>query len=150
MRRTHIRRRRGTSAVEFAVACPIAFFLIFAIIVGGLGVFRYQQVASLAREAARWASVHGGEYARETGQPAATPSDIFQTIILPRAVALDVQHLTCDVTWNTTNEPLTVHNDYERPTGNTVTVRVNYVWIPELFLMGPFTLTSTSTAQMVY
>jgi hypothetical protein len=43
-------RRRGTTSVEFGIACPIVFFLIFATIVGGIGVFRYQQVASLARE----------------------------------------------------------------------------------------------------
>ena len=48
------------------------------------------------------------------------------------------------------NEPLTVLADYEKPFGNTVTVRVNYNWFPEMYLVGPFTLTSTSTAQMVY
>ena len=104
----------------------------------------------LAREGARWASVHGSEYALDTGNPAATPEDVFNTIILPGAVALDADHLTYEVTWNSSNEPLTVDENYEQPFGNTVSVRVNYTWFPELFLVGPFTLTSTSTAQMVY
>ena len=143
-------RRRGTTTVELAITCPIAFFLIFATIIGGLGVFRYQQVASLAQRAPSRASVHGSEYARDTGRPAATAEDVFNTVIRPGAVALDADHLTYEVSWNSSNEPLTVDENYELPFGNTVSVRVNYVWFPEMFLVGPFTLTSTSTAQMVY
>src|SRR5215211_5088715 len=58
-------RRRGTSLVEAAFALPVTFFLLFALVVGGIGIFRYQQVAHLARETARYAAVHGGQYAKE-------------------------------------------------------------------------------------
>jgi Flp pilus assembly protein TadG len=144
-------RCRGTTAIEFAITCPIVFFFIFAIIVGGLGVFRYQQVASAAREGARWASVHGADYAEETKKPAATPADVYNQAILPLAVALDPNYLTYSVTWDKSNVPLEVTGgNYETPIGNTVTVTVTYQWFPELLLVGPFTLTSTSTAQMVY
>ena len=143
-------RRGGTTTIEFAVTCPIAFFLIFATIVGGLGVFRYQQVASAAREGARWASVHGGLYAQETGKPAATPGAIYNNAILPAAGALETSHLSYDVTWNKSNMPLQVDTQYEKPIGNTVTVTVTYQWFPEMYLIGPYTLTSTSTAQMAY
>jgi len=145
-------RCRGTTAIEFAITCPIVFFLVFAIIVGGLGVFRYQQVASAAREGARWACVHGADYAEETNKPAATPADVYNQAILPLAVALDPNYLTYSVTWDKSNHPLEVTNvgGYEVPVGNTVTVTVTYQWFPELLLVGPFTLTSTSTAQMVY
>jgi Flp pilus assembly protein TadG len=143
-------RRRGVTTVEFAIVCPIAFFLIFATIVGGLGVYRYQQVAALAREGARWAQVHGGQYEEETGNAAATPDDIYNEAILPRAVALDHDRLTCTVTWNVNNFPLWVDEDVQDPTGNTVTVTVNYQWFPEMWLVGPYTLTSTSVAQMMY
>src|SRR3954470_23328755 len=97
--------RRGTTTVEFAITCPIAFFLIFAIIVGGLGVFRYQQVAAAAREGARWASVHGGWYAEDTKKPAATASDVYTNAILPAANALNPSRLTYSVTWNQSNMP---------------------------------------------
>jgi Flp pilus assembly protein TadG len=143
-------RRRGTTTVEFGLTCPIVFFLVFAIIVGGLGVFRYQEVAALAREGARWASVHGGQYQEETGQPAATPADVYTNAILPGAVGLDPAQLSYTVTWNQNNWPLWVDEDAEVPIGNTVTVTVSYQWFPELILVGPFTLTSTSTAQMIY
>ena len=145
----HRRRRRGTTAVEFGITCPIVFFLVFAIIVGGLGVFRYQEVAAVAREGARWASLHGGQYAEETGRPAATAADIYSQAI-EGAVGLDPAKLSYTVTWNRNNQPLWVSNDVETPTGNTVTVTINYQWIPEMYLVGPFTLTSTSTAQMLY
>ena len=143
-------RRRGTTTIEFAITCPIVFFLVFATIVGGLGVFRYQQVAAAAREGARWASVHGADWADETNNPAATPADIFTKAILPASMTLDPSQLTYSVTWNKSNKPLEVSEQYERPIGNTVTVTVTYQWIPEMYLAGPLTLSSTSTAQMIY
>jgi Flp pilus assembly protein TadG len=143
-------RRRGTTTVEFAIACPIVFFVIFATIVGGQGVFLYQATASLAREGARWASVHGSEYEEETGQPAATAADIYAKAIAPNAVGLDLARLTYTVTWDQDNMPLTVYEDEQAPEGNTVTVTVNYQWRPAMYLIGPFTLTSTSTAQMLH
>lgn len=149
-RSTARRRRRGTTVVEFALACPITLFLLFSIMVGGAGVSRYQQVAALAREGARWASVHGAQFAEETGRPAATAEDVYSTAVRPFAVALDDRYLSYSVTWNTSNAPLSVTADAERPVGNTVTVSVTYQWLPELYLIGPINLTSTSTAQMLY
>jgi Flp pilus assembly protein TadG len=144
------RHRRGTTAVEFAIACPIVFFLLCAIIVGGMGVFRYQQVAAVAREGARWACVHGGEYEQDTGKPAATPEDVFNKAMLPTATMLRPEHLSYSVTWDQSNMPLQVADDVQEPFGNTVTVTVNYQWFPEMILIGPFTLTSSSTSQMLY
>jgi Flp pilus assembly protein TadG len=144
------RHRRGTTAVEFAIAFPIVFFLLLATIVGGMGVFRYQQVAAVAREGARWACVHGGEYEQVTGNPAATPEDVFNKAILPVATMLRPENLSYSVTWDQSNMPLQVTEDVQEPFGNTVTVTVTYQWFPELFLIGPFTLTSSSTAQMIY
>jgi Flp pilus assembly protein TadG len=150
LRNTHSRHRRGTTAVEFAVTCPILFFLLFATIVGSMGVFRYQQVAAVAREGARWASVHGGQYEQDTGKPAATPEDVFNKVILPAATLLSPEHLSYSVTWDQSNMPLQVSDDVEEPFGNTVTVTVTYQWFPEMLLIGPYTLTSSSTAQMLY
>src|SRR5262245_15833665 len=106
-----LNRRRGTTTVEFAIACPIVFFLIFATIVGGLGVFRYQQVAAVSREGARYASLHGTQYEEETGKPAATATDIYDNAILPAAVGLDPSAVVYTVTWDKNNQPLYVDND---------------------------------------
>jgi Flp pilus assembly protein TadG len=150
MFRPKLRARRGVTTVEFAVACPIAFFLLLTTIVGSLGVFRYQQVAALSREGARWASVHGGQYAQDTGNPAATPEDVYREAIQPLAVALNPDRLNYEVTWDRDNMPLAVYEDYLTPRGNTVTVTVSYQWFPEVYLFGPLVLTSTSTEKMSY
>jgi Flp pilus assembly protein TadG len=144
------RRQRGTAAIEFAITCPVVFFLVFASITGALGVFRYQQIAALAREGARWASVHGGQYALDTKQPAATASDVYANAIQPIMVGLDPSRLTYNVTWNKTNMPMYVDPVTGIPVGNTVTVNLTYQWFPEMILAGPITLTGSSTAQMMY
>lgn len=150
MRQKIHKRRRGATTVEFAICCPIVFFFIFSIIVGALGVFRYQQTAELAREAARWACVRGGQYAEETGNPAATPQDVYDNAIKPGAAALNLGRLSYQVTWDKSNMPVDASQSVETPRGNTVTVTVTYQWIPEMYLVGPFNLSSTSTAQMIY
>jgi Flp pilus assembly protein TadG len=64
MTRTQRRDSRGAATVEAAIVLPIAFFLVLGLIIGGLGIFRYFEVAHLARETARFAAVHGGQYAK--------------------------------------------------------------------------------------
>jgi Flp pilus assembly protein TadG len=150
MARRLVRCRRGFAATESVVVLPSLIFLILATVVGGYGIFRYQQIAMLAREGARYASVHGGQYQQETGNAAATPTDVYNNAILPYATSLDLTQLTYSVTWNTSNMPYTVSNDYENPTSNTVTVTVRYNWFPEVYLVGPITLSSTSTMPMSY
>ena len=100
----HSRRRRGAAAVEFAIVAPLVLFLVFGQIVGGLGVSRYQEVAHLAREGARYASTHGGMYQREgiaqqTGVPAVVSSSELQSYLAGKAVLLDPSRLQVNVAW---------------------------------------------------
>jgi Flp pilus assembly protein TadG len=151
MLRKNSRRRSGAALVEMAIIMPVVVLLIFGLIVGGMGIFRYQEVANLAREGARYAAVHGTQYALENpGKTAATAQDIYNNAILPQAGALNTSKLTYSVTWNKTNSPVSATNDYEKPTGNTVTVTVTYTWMPEWFLVGPINLSSSSTVPMSY
>ena len=140
-------RRRGAIAVEFALTLPLVLFLLLATIVGALATFRYQQVAVLAREASRWASLHGAQYEKETGNPAATPEDVFNTAMLPFATAMSLEQLSYEVTWDESNMPLQVIDDVQTPKGNTVTVTVSYEF---LHFIGSINLTSSSTAQIIY
>jgi hypothetical protein len=105
-----------------------------------MGVYYYQLVATLAREGARWASVHGTQYAADTGNPAATPADIYNNSILPMAVGLNLNNLNYAVAWNTTKSPY----------NNSVSVTVTYQWTPDLYITGPLNLTSTSVMPMSY
>lgn len=142
--------RRGFIATESVIVLPTLLFLILGTVIGGYGVFRYQQLSMLAREGARYASVHGGQYQTETGNTAATPQDVYNNAILPYATSLDLSQLSYSVTWQNSNMPASMTREYEKPTTNTVTVTVQYKWFPELYLVGPITLSSTSTMPMSY
>ncbi len=70
------RDQRGVSAVEAAVVYPVTLLLLIGTMVVGLGNFRYQQLQSLAREGARYASVRGPNYAAATGNSEATAAAV--------------------------------------------------------------------------
>jgi len=138
--------RRGVTLVECALIYPLTFMLILGILIGGLGMFRYQEVASLAREGARYASVRGAKYAQQVaGATAATQDDVYNNAIKPRLVMLDESQLNCTqsgvnwVTWP----------DGDNKQGSRVQVTVSYTWIPEAY-MGGITLSSTSTMIISY
>jgi Flp pilus assembly protein TadG len=143
--------RQAAAIVEFAVVAPVTFLILIGLLVGGMGVFRYQQIAHLTRDAARWASVHGTQYAQDTGNPAATESDVYNQVIAPNAVTLNLSQLAYSVTWNTSNSPYSTNtvNGVPEKVANTVTVTITYQWIPEAFL-GGITLSSTSVSVMYY
>lgn len=149
--RSRYHSRTGATTVEFAVVAPVAFLLLLAELVGGLGIYRYNQVAHLAREGSRWASVRGAQYAQDTGNTAATAADVYNKVILPQAAGFDPNKLTYSVTWNTSNSQFhtTTVNGVTAKTANTVTVKVTYNWIPEVYL-GGVTLSSTSVSTMSY
>lgn len=129
--RRRLHRRTGAVLVEMALVAPILFLLLIGIIVGGLGVFRYHQVAALAHASARWASVHGKDYAKTNGS-VATAEDIYKNVIQPKAVALDKSKLSYQLDWG--------------PDGSTVVVTVRYQWIPEAFFNNA---TFSSRAEML-
>lgn len=165
--------RKGAALVEFAVVSLIAFFLILATFIGGMGVFRYQEVASMAREAARFASTHGGAYAQENNQailkgtlPNVTKSYIINNIVLPNAISMDPSKVTTTINFNTSSGSFdwddTADNGNRWPYSlqtingttysetNTVSVTVTYTWFPEGILRGPITLSSKSVMPMSY
>jgi Flp pilus assembly protein TadG len=143
--------RHAATLVEFAVVSSVTFLILLGLLIGGLGIFRYQQVARLARDASRWASVHGTQYAQDTKKPAATAQDVYNQVIAPNATGLDLSHVSYSVTWNNSNSPYhaATVNGQTANVANTVTVTITYNWIPEAFLNG-ITLSSTSLSVMSY
>jgi Flp pilus assembly protein TadG len=141
-------RRSGATAVEMAVAAPVFVFLLFALVIGGLGIFRYNQVAHLARQGARYAVVRGTDYQSELHKPAATQATILSEAVLPNANALDASRLTVQVTWDKSNAPKQLLPD-GTTVSNYVIVTVSYRWLPEAFFGGG-TMTSTSKMPMSY
>jgi Flp pilus assembly protein TadG len=144
--------RRGASMVEFAVVLPALVALLFGLVVLGLGVSRQQRLTLLARQAARWASVHGKQYARDTNQPAATAQDVYTTAIAPNLAGFNTSLVTYSVSWNTDNDVYHAVQDANgnlKKVSNTVTVTVSYQWVPE-GLLGAMTLSGSAAQTMSY
>ena len=145
-------RRSGATSVECAVVYPVVFLVVLGLLVGAAGMFRYSQLASLTREAARYASVHGAQYAQEMQVTAPTPDDIYNNVVLPMAAGIDTSQLKYSITYDTSNSPFHTTLDANNnviPIQNTVTVTLTYQWIPEA-LLGGVTLSSTSVMPMSY
>jgi Flp pilus assembly protein TadG len=153
--------RRGALTVEAAIVYPLMLILIFMLIIGGMGVSRYQQVACQAREAARWAAVRGSDWHKETGQAWATKNDILQQAVLPLAAGMNTTNLTIQVQWmnevtgsvtdwdTAKKHPVSV-NWEGQGISNRVRVTVTYQWTPELFLVPAIKLQSTCEIPMDY
>jgi len=149
--------RRAATVVECAFVYPITFLFVVGLLVGSMGMFRYQQIASLSREASRYASVHGTLYAKDANVTAPTPADIYAAAVVDKAVALDLSQLSPSITYEdghgniTSNAPsrIDIVSGNVTPYANTVKVTLTYKWVPEAFL-GGITLTSTSETTMSY
>jgi len=134
-RKARFGNRRGTTVVECAVVYPVAILLLLGTIITGLGIFRFQQVQALAREGARYASVHGPMYASENSQSEASTSTVLTYV---EGLAVDLSGLNCTaVTYSATALPCTV------------SVTLTYTWTPESFF-SPMTWTVSSTMPVTY
>jgi Flp pilus assembly protein TadG len=174
MRCNHRQNRRwGAHVVECAFVYPLLFLLLIGLVVGGAGVHRYQQVAHLAREAARFASVHAGQYLQENAAfiqkgtlPNVNDAYITTNLVNANAAGMDTSQLKTSISFNMSSGSYdwdnTAQNGDRWPYSlktigdttysetNTVSVTVSYVWWPEAYFVGPITLTSTSVMPVCY
>jgi hypothetical protein len=146
------RRRTASTLAESAIAHAVVVVLTVMVVVVALGVFAYQMVGELAREGARWASVHGGQYAAETGNAVATGGPggtIETTAVMPKAVGLDTSQLQVSATsWSDPAE-MPIYLSSGAVVRNYVTVTVQYNWVPAAYFSS-MTISSTSTMPMQY
>jgi Flp pilus assembly protein TadG len=151
MRLATQKNRRGATAVEVAVIIPVMVVILALAIDVTTGVFRFHQVATLARAGARYAAVHAGQYAAEQSASVVTQDQLKQNVILPQSVGLASNLLTCTLAWiDNSSYPWTDSSDTGARTQNRVRVVVSYQWQP-MFLFGtPLTLTSTSEMTISY
>src|SRR3954453_344640 len=106
------KKRIGGVLLENPLALPVLILFLLGLVVGGLGVFRYQQTVTLAREGARWASVHGMHYQIDEKGTAATQDDVINNAILPLAGGMDTSSLKCFVTWPTPGQKYPDYIDF--------------------------------------
>ena len=147
--RRRTRNRRGAGLVEFGLIAPVLFMMLIGTVIGAVGIFQYQQVAQIAREATRYASVHGnyyyGQYSGDTATAAntAASADINTNAIAPYASGLSTSKLTHTVTWSNTLPAGFV--PASSSAANTVKVTITYEWMPLIYFGSP-TFSSTSVA----
>ncbi|HEX4610180.1 MAG TPA: TadE family protein, partial [Urbifossiella sp.] len=132
---------------------PVLFVLVCGIITGGMAVFHHQQVACLAREGARWASVRGAPSQTDTGLPPPARDQIVARAILPLAVGMDPAGLAVTVEWvdngtNTVTDWDAATKDFRSvtATGEYVT---NAVRVTVTYQCGPGVFGSTLTVRSV-
>ncbi len=139
---------------------PIFMLLVCGLLVGGTGVYRYQQVACHAREAARWACVRGADYQRQTQQTSPTEQQILDLAVLPYAVGMDPSALTVQVqwvnngnntvlSWDASSKEVRSITSSGQYVSNMVRVTVQYQWTPGLF-WSPMTLQSVTDVPMSF
>jgi Flp pilus assembly protein TadG len=165
VRRSRGRSQRGGSTVETAVALPIALMLTLGTCIVGLGIYRYQQVATLAREGARYASVHGNQFALDVNSGTLmTSANIYNNAIKPMASGMNLSNLSYQVQWGTmvggswawtswdssTENPTSISNSSGQSLYNAVQVTVTYQWTPGMYISGTLNLSSTSVIPMSY
>jgi Flp pilus assembly protein TadG len=153
--------RRGVVALEGAIVYPVFVLVLLLLVVGGVTVFRYQQVAMLSQEASRWVSVRGSDWAKATDSESPTESEIRAEVVLPLAAGMKPTDLTVKVEWvngetgeaeewdDSEKTPVTEHADGTR-IANRVRVTVGYRWAPGLLFAGTVKLQSVAEIPMSY
>lgn len=164
------KQRRGASAVEAALVFPLVFLITLGMIVGGFGIFRNHEMAWLARDAARFASTHAGEYATDNKVqilagtlPDVDKQYIIDNIIKGQAAGLDTSVLDVSITIKTANgeydwdntadtydrNPTSLSTSDSKAYQNVVKVTVTYEYAPAWFF-GSMKLTSISEMPISY
>lgn len=154
-------KRKGAVTLETALVLPVMLFLLLMLIIGGIGVFRYQQVACLAREGARWGSVRGSAWALDMDAAAATQDDILRKAVLPMAVGMDTSKITMTAelvdgetgavtAWDGSRKSVqTLAKTTNLGVTNRIRVTVNYQWVPGVLIPGTINMSSVSEVPML-
>lgn len=124
--RALVRRRRGAVLAETAMVYPAFLMMVLAGLSLGMGLYRYQEVAHLARESARWASLQDASMR--------TPAQILANVVQPKAVCIKPSAVTITTTPSQ---------------ADMATVTISYAWTPEVYF-GKITLRSTARARIAY
>jgi Flp pilus assembly protein TadG len=118
--------------MEFALILSVFLLLTFGTIDFGRGVWTYNTLSHAAREATRYAVVHGAW----SQYPAS--SEQIKEIITKQAAGLDPQKVVVTTSWQPNNEP-----------GSVVQVQAQYNFKPVTPLIFSETIVLRSTSRMV-
>jgi Flp pilus assembly protein TadG len=91
------RWRAGQTTVEFAIVASVFLLTLFAIMSLGLGVYKYNTLCSAAREAVRYAIVHGPT------SPSPSTTAQIQQVAIDHALGLNLK--ASDITMSFPSRP---------------------------------------------
>jgi Flp pilus assembly protein TadG len=134
---------RGQTYAEFMMVVLPMLSLMFGIISFGMVIYTYSFLSNAARDAVRYAIVHGSK----STSPAT--SDSIRTFVRNEAKGLQRSSITVSSCWNPQAPP----NQCPGPTGNNapgkvVKVQVSYNYHP-FYPFNSVTLPLSSSAQMI-
>ena len=131
MRSAQRRRSQGGNTLVEGAMCFLAFMtLMLGVMEFSLAVYAYNFVSASAREASRYASVHGSQSDHPVDQSE------LQTWVRGRAVGLTTSSITVALSWNPAND--------NNP-GSEAIVRVSYDVLPMVGLvLRPITVAGLS------
>lgn len=116
---------RGQTLVEFSIGLLVTLLLVFGAVEIGRAVFAHNTVANAAREAVRYAIVHGSNSPAPIGPQLNDPR--MQNLVRRWCMGLQTNLVTTTCVW--TNATGAVQN----APGAAVTLRVNYTFVPLAF-----------------
>ena len=118
--------------VEFAIAALVFLLLVFAVLNFSMAIYSYNLVSNAAREATRYASVHGS-----SASSPASLADVEQ-FVQNEAPGLNPANLTVNTSWNPDNNP-----------GSFVRVQVQYNFDFVMPFVSLSAVSLVSTSQLV-
>jgi Flp pilus assembly protein TadG len=127
-----MRRQQGLATVEFAIVGAVFILLLIAIMQLGLVIYFDNHVTQVARDAARYAALHG------SAAPTPATAASVQAYVMTHSDGLvDTADLTVTTTWIPNNNP-----------GSVVQVQVQYPFPVTIPFVPADVLTLESTSQM--
>lgn len=145
--------RRGVVSTEFAFVAPILFMILLGILLGAIAIFRYQEMAWLAREGARYASTRNRQWATDASTTSGSTKTSLteaelRTYLQSRVFLIPADDLTVTAVWQESSSPQKVSfvEGITTVADNTVTVTVGYTFQLSVPLMTDQTITVSSTA----
>jgi Flp pilus assembly protein TadG len=123
---------QGQAFVEFAVAISLLLLVAMSITYLATAIFAYDFVCYSARDATRFAAVHGA------ASPKPASSDDIRDLVRSKAVGLDPTQLTVATTWNPDNQP-----------NSNVAVQVQYSFTLQIPFVPPLPFNLSSRSQLV-
>ena len=133
------RTQRGQALVEFSLALPIFLLMIVAVFDLGRGVYAYNGVSEAAREIARITATH-------VGNPIGTSAATVDRIDVQRNLTpgMGPPTFSCsDLYGAAVADADCTSGDYVK-----VTVTASYAPVSTLGMIGPVTLSSSSSVQV--